>query len=217
MQEIFQKVGKKYGYENVKAEFTDFRDFKLKWARSYRWINFDVSDYLEGAPDDVMEGLAETLFAKIKGENASYPEHVAKWLASPDFVERNQPIYIRRWKGFSKTCEGENHDLFQAYERLLAKGLVDYDDQIAFRWGAIGCSLAKSSILMKTLVVSDRLDSEDVTEEMLDYAVYTQVVNIGMGFNASGESRGDEYQARLNEYPNRQEIEDSLLNLGFKF
>lgn len=210
MQRIFQMVGEKYGYEDVKAKFTAFRDFKVKWMRSYKWIEFDVSDYLKDAPNEVLEALAKTLFAKIKGENASYPELVVDWLTRPDFVDRNQPIYIRRCRGLSKTCEGANHDLFQAYERLLAKGLVDYDEQIAFRWGAIEHSVGHSSVLMKTVVISERLDSEEVSEDLLDYALYTQLVHVGMGFNPSGEPRGGHYEEELNKYPNRVEMEDSL-------
>lgn len=217
MQEIFAKVGKKYGYEEVEVEFAAFRDFKLKWGRSHRWITFAVSDYLEDAPENVLEGIANTIFAKIKGEDASYPEDVVAWLTSSKFVEEHQPRYIGRCRGLSKDCTGRNHNLCKAYERLVARGLVEYDCEIAFRWGATNGSMGRSSTLMKTVVISDKLDSEDVTEEWVDYALYTQLMHIGMGFNASGESRGDTYNALLDQFPDRDAVEGEIRDkLGLK-
>lgn len=219
MQEIFAKVGRKYGYDEVKADYTPFRDFKVKWMRSYKWINFDVSDYLKNAPENVLEGVADTLFGKIKGENTAYPVDVIDWLTSPEFVEQNQPIYMRRCRGLSNDCTGYNHDLFEAYERLVAKGLVKYDRDIVFRWGANHTTsvsrgkVGHSSVLMKTVVISENLDSKDVSEDMLDFAVYSQVVFVGMGFNANGEPRGAKYEALLDQYPDREAVEGEIRDM----
>ena len=35
-----QNVGRRNGFEDIGAEFAAFRDFKLKWIRSYKWISF---------------------------------------------------------------------------------------------------------------------------------------------------------------------------------
>ena len=69
LTEIFSAVGQRYGYEDVKAEFAPLKDFKVRWQRSYNWAIFTISDYLDRAPDAVLEDLAEVLFAKITGEN----------------------------------------------------------------------------------------------------------------------------------------------------
>ena len=54
LTEIFEAVGRRYGYEDVKAEFSPLRDFKVRWQRSYYWIVFTISDDLDNAPDDVL-------------------------------------------------------------------------------------------------------------------------------------------------------------------
>ena len=50
LEAAFRKVGRGYGYESVSAEFSDFREFKVQWSRSYRYAHFRVSDYLSDAP-----------------------------------------------------------------------------------------------------------------------------------------------------------------------
>ena len=49
LNEIFKKVGNDFGYD-VSAEFAAYRDFKIRWQRSYKWAEFQVSDYLKDAP-----------------------------------------------------------------------------------------------------------------------------------------------------------------------
>lgn len=60
----------------MKAEFSSFRDLKIKWVRIYKWIEFQVSDYLMRAPEGVIEGLARTIFSKILGTDKSYSDEV---------------------------------------------------------------------------------------------------------------------------------------------
>ncbi len=43
---IFAAIGAKHGYDSIKAEFAAFNDFKVKWTRSFKWAEFEVSDYL---------------------------------------------------------------------------------------------------------------------------------------------------------------------------
>ena len=218
MQEIFARVGKKYGYDDVKADFTPFKDFKVKWMRSYKWINFDVSDYLLGAPTEVLESIAETLFKKIRNEDgAEYSKEVCDWLTSAEFIEKNQQIYMRRCRGMSFTSKGKKHDLAESYDRLVGLGLVERDADIEFRWVFMGTQrqVGHSSVLMKVVAVNDRLDDAGITEELLDYAVYTQVAHVGLGFNATGRNRAGEYNAKLNAYPDRVRLEAELMDLGF--
>ena len=53
---IFSAVGARHGYNDVGAEFAALEDFKVRWQRSYNWIRFTVSDYLDRVPDDVLGG-----------------------------------------------------------------------------------------------------------------------------------------------------------------
>ena len=217
MQEIFARIGQKYGYDDVKADFTPFKDFKVKWMRSYKWINFDVSDYLKDAPTEVLEGVADTLFKKIRNEDgAEYSKEVCDHLTSAEFIEKNQQVYIRRCRGMSFTSKGKKHDLAESYDRLIEAGLVERDENIEVRWTYSGSQrhVGHSSILMKVVAVNDKLDDAGISEELLDYAVYTQVAHVGLGFNATGRNRADEYEAKLNDYPDRERLEAELADLG---
>ena len=65
--DIVREVGEKYGFVHVKAEFAAFKELKIKWKRGSTHVDFTVSDYLEDAPDDVVNGLFGYLFAKMVG------------------------------------------------------------------------------------------------------------------------------------------------------
>ena len=58
----------------------------MKWSRTYRWIEFSVSDYLMDAPESVMESLSRTIYTKIRDtEETFYPEDVCEWITSKEF------------------------------------------------------------------------------------------------------------------------------------
>ena len=40
LTEIFSDVGRRLGYDDVRAEFSGVMDFKVRWQRSSRWISF---------------------------------------------------------------------------------------------------------------------------------------------------------------------------------
>ncbi len=129
-------AGARNGFEDVTAEFSAFRDFKLKWTRSYKWISFEVSDYLRNAPQNVIESLAETIYAKIGGaEKTPYSENVCEYLNSERFLRDNQDLSLKRFRGISQTPCGENVDLTEAYIRLVVSGLVERDPRLVIRWG----------------------------------------------------------------------------------
>lgn len=44
LNETFKKVGNDFGCDTP-AEFAAYRDFKIRWQRSYKWAEFQVSDY----------------------------------------------------------------------------------------------------------------------------------------------------------------------------
>jgi len=54
-----------------------------------------VSDYLQDAPEEVLESIATTIMTRIKGEeDGSYSEPTIDYLTSEEFLDRNQPLYV---------------------------------------------------------------------------------------------------------------------------
>lgn len=127
LNRILRRVGNDFGYKEVTGEFAAYRDFKMKWSRPYKWINFQIADCLENAPENVIEGISRCVFEKItrKGDGDCL-EEVTEWLTSEEFVKENQETYIRRCRGFSSP-EVQNHNLMESYRRLIDIGLTVED------------------------------------------------------------------------------------------
>ena len=204
LNRAMRNAGIRNGFDEIQAEFSAFRDFKLKWTRSYKWISFEVSDYLRNAPEHVMQSLAETVFARIGGEDrTAYSEEVCDYLNSREFLEENQGMYLKRFRGISETARGESVDLLDCYRRLRWNNVEDRSRKVG-----------RSSVLMRTIVMNPALDSEDVPEEALDYALYSQICHVNLGFGPTKEDDAERYGAMLDRYPNRIQAETKLRTLG---
>ena len=174
---IFSVVGVRNGYDEVLAEFSPFRDFKIKWTRSYKWIAFEVSDYLCDAPEDVIESLAVSIFSRIRGDGGddpmTYGDEVCEWITSDEFVRTKQPVFVRRFRGISLSTVGDHRDLAESYRRLVDRGLVQMDRDLYLGWAPEGSSRAvgRASVLMKVVVMSQILDSDSVPDDELQKRV----------------------------------------------
>ena len=210
LTEVFREVGKRHGYTDIEAEYTAFRDMKIKWTRSYKWIRFDISDYLMDAPREVLSSIADTIFMRIRGaEETHYTDAVSQWVSSPDFVRSKQPMYVRRCRGLTISPKGDHRDLDESYKRLVDRGLLEMDPDIYLGWGPAGTGRRSgfSSVLMKVVNMSKVLDADDIPESVLDYCLYAQLAHISMGFDPYTMNRGEEYDRLLSRYPDREGAE----------
>ena len=209
---IAKTVGARFGYDEVEAGFSPYRDFKIRWTRSYKWIEFEVSDYLSDAPEDVIEALMDTVFCKIRGDAcAPYPESVVEYITTPGFVERHQPTFLRRFRTLDTIAIGW---VRESVARLRDMGL-EVPTDIAFgvdRAVRDRVQAGKASVLMRVVAMNHRVES--LPEAARDYAVWAQVAYIAMGFNPTGERRQEQYEALLNQFPGREEAERVLRRAG---
>jgi len=135
IEKTFREIGKEHGYESVSAVFNEFKDFKIKWRRSCGWIEFEVSDYLINAPENVLKGIAETIFNRIcKRKSPKYSQEMLDYMNSPEFIKINRPKYLKRAKNLTRKSEGEYRDLKDSYQRLIALGLTEHDDDLVLTW-----------------------------------------------------------------------------------
>lgn len=206
---LVARVGKENGYQDAGAEFTAFKDFKIRWSRTYTWIRMEISDYLRGAEEGIIESILRTLFGKIKGEEVGYDDSVVGFLESDEFSERNRASYIARCRG----AVPDDGALEESLRRLRKRKLVKPGSDIRLLWGTTdGKYAGSSSVLMKVATINGKL--RDADEDVLDFAVYSQIAHIQMGFNPKSEFRGEEYQALLDKYKGRSEAESKLRELG---
>ncbi len=213
---MMAEVGKKHGYDEVRAEFTAYRDFKIRWTRSNRWAEFQISDYLEDAPENVLRELAEMIFARIRGQNVDYPEEVREWLTAPEFPMNHRSTYLGRFVGVSDGTRGRHIDLAECRKRLVESGLVDKDDDIEIRWAHQNSrSVGRSSTLMRVVTINDVLDNEDVDEDAIDFALYAEMCKVNQGYGPL--RRGpDEVDALISRFEKRSEAEFNLATFGIR-
>lgn len=212
LRKIFSDTGKEYGYDSVGAEFMAFKEFKVRWQRSYRWAEFKVSDYLMDAPPTVLEGLAKSLFTKIAGlGKESYTDEMCEWITDPKFASDKQPIYVRRSRNFTRTTKGEHKDLAESYARLIAIGLVKEDPSIYITWADTPSRKSGScSVLMKTVGISTQLDREDMPDEALDFCLYHELCHIIVGFDPDGDRHAVKFLELEAKYPEYKKAEEHL-------
>jgi len=211
----FKEIGKVYGYENVEAEFAPFKEFKVKWQRSYKWADFKVSDYLSDAPPEVIHGLCDSLFAKIEGEDKEYSEEMCRWITSPEFSENKQPVFLRRARNITRTTKGESKDLDEAYDRLVELGLVEKDPRIHLTW-TIEPNIrmvGSVSVLMKVIKISSVLDTENIPDFVLDYVLYHELCHMMIGFDPTATSHGEHFAKLESKYPKMDEAKEWLKRL----
>ena len=200
----FQKVGNDFGLENVSAEFSPFRDLKVKWIRSCDFANFSVSDYLKEAPEDVVEGIARTIFAKIRAEEETdYPDCTKEWLTSDEFRELNQGKYIERSRDIGDVENADDSRLWDAYYRLVDAGLIKEIDGLKLFWSKDE-SISKagqSSCLMRVVIMNKRFKRDKVPNEVLDYCLLHEIANIEVDFGIDIIERKKEVANIMAECP----------------
>ena len=210
---IFKKVGKKYGYDNVGAEFVAYRDFKVKWTRSYKWADFQVSDYMMDASDAAIEGLADTLFSKITGaEDKPYTPEMLEYITSDEFRKNKQPMYVRRSRNISRNEMGETRSLQESLNRLKKLGLVDEDAHPYLTWtkDELNGTVGYCSTLMDTIVMSSALDSSMIPESVLDFALYHELLIIKDGWVHFGKEEDFDIYTEEKKFPQWKEAENMI-------
>jgi len=207
LSEIFSVVGERYGFSDVGAEFSAFTDFKVRWQRSSDWIRFQVSDYLDRAPDDVLTNLADVLFSKMRGDDRDYDEVFIKYVTGKKVAGDNRKDFLSRSRNLNDTCIGQYHDLNDCVDRLRDQGLLPDDLECELRWDDTkGGKASGCSVLQRVVWVNRVLDQKGIPENVLDYAVYAMFCHLMIGF--PGNRRDDEYARLVAYYPARAEAED---------
>ena len=175
LTEIFARVGAEYNYETVNAEFMAFREFKCTWQRSYKWADFRVSDYLEDAPEDVLESLAVALFRKIRGDDYDTSDRLREYVTADGFADKHRDTYLAR-------TNGERIDQ-NILKRVMDKYNINLDNVVLYAFdGAYTHKVAGCSVLMRVIGVSDALLKEDVPENVLDFVIYHELQHLIIGY-----------------------------------
>jgi len=212
----FRSVGKEYGYDSVSADYESFKEFKVKWRRSCGWIEFEASDYLKDAPEDVLKGVAETIFSRIsRMEQRRYSDTMLEWMTSKDFVKKKQPTYLRRSRNLTGTQVGKHVDLGESYKRLIDMGLVSYDEDLVISWTRQPNikRIGYCSVLMKVIAISSLFDTPSIPTLVSDYILYHELIHLNRGFDPFNQKHDTDFHALESLYKERDEAETWLKKL----
>lgn len=216
LRNAFQAVGKEHGYDNVSADFEQFKEFKVKWRRSCGWIEFLASDYLNDAPEDVLKGIAETIFSRItKREQRRYSDIMLKWMTSKEFVKKKQPLYLKRSRNLTGTGIGEHIDLNESYQRLIDMGLVTYDEDLVISWTKQPNvkRIGYCSVLMKVITISSVFDTQEIPQFVSDFVLWHEIIHLNRGFDPFDQKHDTDFREQECLYPRREEAEGWLKRL----
>ena len=220
---IFAEIGSQHGYTTVTAEFSPFRDLKVSWQRSYRNVEFHVADYLKDGSEEVLRSLAETIFAKIAGEeDRRYSDEFCRYITSEEFLKRHQFTYLKRSRNITMSQSGEFKNLNDSYQRLVDAGYVKKDDNLVLSWmrnEGTGSS-GYCSPIMHVIVISRMLDRDDVPDSVIDYVVLNQLLRMEEGlanFCRKRNETADKIRTSMEGFPDkegaRRWIEDCCIQL----
>ena len=205
LTEAFQEASNILAHEmSVTAEFAPYRDLKVRWTRTYGAADFSVSDYLQDAPMEVIEGIARTIFSKIaNAESDRYPKETEEWLTSEEFRDLNQEIYIKRSRTISDL---DTTRLEDSYQRLMDDGLVKPIEGLRLFWtdeNRSDASPGQSSCLMRVVIMNGRLIS--CPDDVLDYCLLKQLANINVDFGTEVLERKNEVETMISMFPRADE------------
>ena len=170
IESIAKAVATKHGYENVSAHFVDFTEFKMRWQRTYKSVNFEVSDYLVGAPDDVIEDIFEVVCSKFEGNtDRTYKSSTGKYLCDPHFAGAHRRTFLARKKSVAK-------------KYTTFKGTAVHFSKTPF----VMHQLAQSSALMNVIVLNKEFENE--SEDFILNAIKHEYNKIQSGREMFGQT-----------------------------
>ena len=207
LTEAFQEASNILAQDmSISAEFAPFRDLKVRWTRTFGAADFSVSDYLQDAPMEVVEGIARTIFSKIANADSDrYPKETEEWLTSEEFRDLNQRIYIERSRTIS---DADTTRLEDSYQRLMDDGLVKPIDDLKLFWteeNRSDSNPGQSSALMRVVIMNARLNSSEVPDDVLDYCLLKQLANINVDFGTEMLERKNEVETMISMFPRADE------------
>ena len=217
INQLFLTVGQRFGYDRVDAEFHPFKEFKTTWQRCGRSAEFKVTDYMAIAGPETLEEFARCLFARMQQRRGeAYSEPIRNWLQSPQFVERNRPIYLRRSRNLLCSPRGAHYDLRELLGSLRNQGLVQDGDSAFISWTdrPNRARMGYCSVLMKVIAISSVLDSPDIPKYVAEYVLYHEMLHLEKGLDSMRSQHNADFRRLERKHPRSREAEEWLKRIA---
>jgi len=220
LQLAFQRAGQKSGFSSVRAAYQPFKEFKAIWTKRGDNVDIQVTDYMRGADQAMLDEFAECMCRRIltKRSKELYTQKMRDWLQSPEFVAMNRQTYLKRSRNIAYTESGANYDLKESLERLVSESMVPEISNKYITWTKKPNSqrMGYCSVIMRVVAISSALDNEKVPEFVSDYVLYHELLHLNDGLKAMGSHHDSAFRARERAYPKWREAEAILKKVAAK-
>lgn len=210
LQECFARVGGEHGFTEVQASWERFKEFKATWKRCAASAELHITDYMMDSGADLISDLAHGIFGRFGrgGPRDVYSERLKRHFLSPEFITRNQPLYLRRSRNLAYTPKGGAHDLEALQQDLWDMGLVRRTPHSYITWtkGNNRQRVGYCSVIMRVVVVSRALDRKDIPPYVPGYVLYHELLHQENGLRC-GSYHDREFREREALHPHHEEAE----------
>ena len=210
LQDCFNRIGAEHGFNDVHASWERFKEFKATWTRCSDRAELHITDYMKGAGPELISDLAQGIFGKMGrgGARDIYSERLRRHFVSQDFIQRNQPLYLRRSRNLAYRKNGQVYDLGTLYDDLLDTGLVSKVPSSYITWtkGENRQRVGYCSVIMRVVAISSVLDRKEVPSFVPGYVLYHELLHLENGLRF-GSYHDREFRAKEALHPYHAEAE----------
>lgn len=163
------------------ARFHPYAELKHTWRSRGGRLEFKVSDYVDGSPDEVLESMAWYLLCNALDKSCPR-EKASSYLSyslSPALWIRNRDLYMSRAKNLSTDPRGKVRDLdavFNYVNSFYFQGRLPYPT-LAWSTESPRARLGFYFSPLDLLVANRVLDSERVPRYVLEFVVYHELLH----------------------------------------
>ena len=177
-----------------------------------------MSDYLEDAPEQVLNDFCDMICRRAKGRRVSEPGSYLDHVRSDSYIVDHRPTYIARSRNLLRTGCGETAYLHDSVQRLLDAGLVSGTDiensYISWTRRDNVRRVGFCSTMFRVVGISSRLDSDDVPDFVRDYVVYHECLHLRQGYRPDRRVHDAQFRSWERMFPRWREAESVLRGLG---
>ena len=218
LKSVASEVFSKRGLIVKEANFTSFKEMNFRWTLKGNVVTLKVSDYLNDAPDDVLEEFLKGALTYVAGGRHVFGKRYMEYMTSDEFILKKRPVYYKRGRRLLRSDVGEHRNLFDAVQRLIEKGLLDESDiqNTLFTWTAepTFTRLGYCSQMFRIVVISKVFDSPSIPEDLFDFVVYHECMHLRQGYRPFNHRPHDaEFRRSMAIYPNGGELEERLKDI----
>jgi len=197
-----------YPYENYSVVLKQTANLHYAYRMKRDLFEIEMSDYLEGAPDEVLNDECKVIVKWSMGERFSQAPSVEEYINSEEFIVGSRPKYLRRSRTFTMSEQGRCKNLLDSIERLLEMDLV-HDTDIRNSYITWATHMAKNKFgqcnqTFRVISINPDLDSVDVPDELVDYVVYHEILHLRQDRTKKRRPHNAQFRGWEHMYPDYQ-------------